>query len=215
MSSSSPNVTPHQRSLTRERRWGALGAHGTTIWITGLPSAGKSTLGAAVEEALIDAGRGAYLLDGDDLRRGLCGDLGFAREDREENVRRVGELARLLADSGTVAIAAVVSPYARMREHVRERHERDGLGFFEVFMDTPVKLCAERDPKGLYARAYAGQLAGFTGVDDPYQPPSEPELRITPELGLASAIEAVLDRLDVPRPIGSGSTTSAAASGRR
>jgi adenylyl-sulfate kinase len=209
--SASPNVTPHQRSLTRERRWSALRARGATVWITGLPSAGKSTLGAAVEEALIDAGRGAYLLDGDDLRRGLCGDLGFAREDREENVRRVGELARLLADAGTVAIAALVSPYAEMRSHVRARHEHDGLAFYEVFVDTPVKLCAERDPKGLYARAYAGQLDGFTGVDDPYQPPRAPDLRVTPELAVASAVEAVLDLLGTPRL----AATSAAASSRR
>jgi adenylyl-sulfate kinase len=195
----SPNVTPHQRSLTREQRWRSLRARGATVWITGLPSAGKSTLGAAVEEALIEVGRGAYLLDGDDLRRGICDDLGFARADREENVRRVGELARLLADSGTVAIAALVSPYAEMREHVRARHEADGLQFFEVFMDTPVKLCAERDPKGLYARAYAGELDGFTGVDDPYQPPRAPDLRITPERALASAVDAVLDLLGTPR----------------
>lgn len=196
--SSSPNVTPHAKTLTREQRWCSLQARGATVWITGLPSAGKSTLGTAVEERLIALGRGAYLLDGDDLRCGLCSDLGFAREDREENVRRVGELARLLADSGTVAIAALVSPYTQMREHVRERHERDGLAFFEVFVDTPVKLCAERDPKGLYARAYAGELDGFTGVDDPYQPPSDPELHITPELGLEQAVEAVLDLIDVP-----------------
>jgi adenylyl-sulfate kinase len=203
--SSSPNVTPHRRSLTRERRWSTLGARGATVWITGLPSAGKSTLGTAVEEALIDGGRGAYLLDGDDLRRGLCGDLGFAREDREENVRRVGELARLLADSGTVAIAAVVSPYERMREHVRDRHQADGLPFYEVFVDTPVTLCAERDPKGLYARAYAGELDGFTGVDDPYQPPREPELRVTPELALASAVDAVLGLLGAPRLVDTAS----------
>ena len=158
--SSSPNVTPHAKTLTREQRWSALGARGATIWITGLPSSGKSTLGTAVEQI------------GDALRCGLCSDLGFAREDREENVRRVGELARLLADAGTVAIAAVVSPYTRMREHVRERHQQDGLPFFEVFVDTPVQLCAERDPKGLYARAYAGDLDGFTGVDDPYQSPA-------------------------------------------
>jgi adenylyl-sulfate kinase len=205
----SPNVTPHQRSLTRERRWSALRARGATVWITGLPSAGKSTLGAAVEEALIDTGRDAYLLDGDDLRRGLCGDLGFARADREENVRRVGELARLLADSGTVAIAALVSPYAEMRSHVRARHLADGLPFFEVFMDTPVKVCAERDPKGLYARAYAGELDGFTGVDDPYQPPREPDLRVRPELPLASAIDAVLDLLGTPRLVDTATGVSA------
>jgi adenylyl-sulfate kinase len=197
--STSPNVTPHATTLTREQRWRSLQARGATVWITGLPSAGKSTLGAAVEERLVGLGRGAYLLDGDNLRSGLCGDLGFAREDREENVRRVGELARLLADSGTVAIAAVVSPYARMRAHVRERHERDGLAFVEVFVDTPVKTCAERDPKGLYARAYAGDLDGFTGVDDPYQPPNDPDLRITPDMAVEHAVDAVLDLLGTPR----------------
>ncbi|HEX3693422.1 MAG TPA: adenylyl-sulfate kinase [Solirubrobacteraceae bacterium] len=194
-SSSSPNVTPHLRDLTRERRWDALHSRGATVWITGLPSAGKSTLGTALEEALLASGRNAYLLDGDDLRRGLCGDLGFSREDRTENVRRVGELARVLADSGTVAIVALVSPYARMREHVRGRHEADGLRFVEVFVDTPVSVCAERDPKGLYARAYAGELDGFTGVDDPYQAPGAPELRITPQLALDGVVAAVLDLL--------------------
>lgn len=207
----SPNVTPHQRSLTRESRWRTLGTCGATVWITGLPSAGKSTLGTAVEEALVAAGRSAYLLDGDDLRRGLCGDLGFERADREENVRRVGELARLLADAGTIAIAALVSPYAEMRAHVRDRHRQDGLGFFEVFVDTPVQVCAERDPKGLYARAYAGTLEGFTGVDDPYQPPLAPELRITPELPLAQALEEVLDLLGVP-PLADDAATAATRS---
>jgi adenylyl-sulfate kinase len=209
------NVTPHATTLSRERRWRELQARGATIWITGLPSSGKSTLGAAIEERLVALGRGAYLLDGDNLRCGLCSDLAFARADREENVRRVGELARLFADSGTVAIAAVVSPYARMRKHVRERHERDGLPFVEVFVDTPVKLCAERDPKGLYARAYAGELDGFTGVDDPYEPPREPSLRITPELALPRTVDAVLDLLGTPRLLGSSGATSAAASSRR
>jgi adenylyl-sulfate kinase len=213
--SSSPNVTPHATSLTREQRWRLLHARGATVWITGLPSAGKSTLGGAIEERLVGLGRGAYLLDGDNLRSGLCGDLGFAREDREENVRRVGELARLLADSGTVAIAAVVSPYARMRAHARERHEQDGLAFVEVFVDTPVKTCAERDPKGLYARAYAGDLDGFTGVDDPYQQPNDPDLRITPDMAVAHAVDAVLDLLGTPRLLDSAGATSAAASGQR
>jgi bifunctional enzyme CysN/CysC len=212
--SSSPNVTPHTSTLSRERRWNALDARGATIWITGLPSSGKSTLGAAVEERLVEQSRGAYLLDGDNLRCGLCSDLGFAREDREENVRRVGELALLLADSGSVAIAAVVSPYAAMREHVRERHEQDGLRFFEVFVDTPVKVCAERDPKGLYARAYAGDLEGFTGVDDPYQPPESPNLRVTPELALPLAVDAILDFLQAPRGGGEPLTTAGASTRR-
>ncbi|MGH2879183.1 MAG: adenylyl-sulfate kinase [Solirubrobacteraceae bacterium] len=210
--STSPNVTPHAKTLTREHRWRSLQARGATIWITGLPSSGKSTLGTALEQRLVDLGRGAYLLDGDNLRCGLCSDLGFAREDREQNVRRVGELALLFADAGTIAIAAVVSPYEQMRTHVRERHEQDGLPFFEVFVDTPVKLCAQRDPKGLYARAYAGDLDGFTGVDDPYQPPSAPDLRITPELALPSAVDAILDLLGMPRLVGAATNDAAADS---
>jgi adenylyl-sulfate kinase len=191
----SPNVTWQDGSLSRAQRWRALDARGATIWITGLPSSGKSTMGAAVEERLVEQGRSAYLLDGDNLRCGICGDLGFSREDREANVCRVGELARLFADSGAIAVVALVSPYEQTRREVRERHQRDDLPFYEVFIDTPVALCAERDPKGLYARARAGDLDGFTGVDDPYQPPSDPHLRLTPELALPAAVDAVLGLL--------------------
>lgn len=210
----SPNVTWQDGSLSRERRWQALDARGATIWITGLPSSGKSTMGAAVEERLVEQGRSAYLLDGDNLRCGICGDLGFSREDREANVCRVGELARLFADSGAVAVVALVSPYEHTRREVRERHRRDGLPFFEVFIDTPIALCAERDPKGLYARARAGNLDGFTGVDDPYQPPRDPDLRLTPKLPLSAAVDAVLDLLRPPLAA-APPLTSAGASGRR
>jgi adenylyl-sulfate kinase len=192
---SSPNVTWQDSSLSRERRWQALQARGATLWITGLPSSGKSTLGAAVEERLVEQGRGAYLLDGDNLRCGICGDLGFEKADREANVHRVGELARLFADSGAVAVVAVVSPYEQTRRQVRELHERDDLPFYEVFLDTPVRICAERDPKGLYAQARAGKLDGFTGVDDPYEQPLSAELVLTPELSVAAAAEAVLGLL--------------------
>jgi bifunctional enzyme CysN/CysC len=161
-----------------------------------LPSSGKSTLGAAIEERLVERGRGAYLLDGDNLRCGICGDLGFGKTDREANIHRVGELARLFADSGAIAVVAVVSPYERTRVQVRERHERDGLPFFEVFLDTPIALCAERDPKGLYARARAGELDGFTGIDDPYEAPVRPELHITPALSVPGAAAAVLELLE-------------------
>ncbi len=208
----SPNVTWQDGSLSREQRWQALDARGATIWITGLPSSGKSTMGAAVEERLVEQGRSAYLLDGDNLRCGICGDLGFSREDREANVGRVGELARLFADSGAIAVVALVSPYEHTRSEVRERHQRDDLPFYEVFIDTPVALCAERDPKGLYARARAGNLDGFTGVDDPYQPPQSPDLRLTPKLALPAAVDAVLDLLR-PRLAGQQLTT-AGASGR-
>jgi adenylyl-sulfate kinase len=192
---SSPNVTWQDGTLSRERRWQALEARGATLWITGLPSSGKSTLGAAVEERLVEQGRGAYLLDGDNLRCGICGDLGFDRADREANVHRVGELARLFADSGAVAVVAVVSPYEQTRRQVRELHERDNLPFYEVFLDTPMTVCAERDPKGLYARALAGDLDGFTGVDDPYEPPRRPDLQLTPDQTIPTAVNAVLDLL--------------------
>jgi adenylyl-sulfate kinase len=192
---SSPNVTWQERTLSREQRWRALDARGATLWITGLPSSGKSTLGAAVEERLVEQGCGAYLLDGDNLRCGICGDLGFSQADREENVHRVGELACLFADSGAIAVVAVVSPYERTRAKVRERHERDSLPFFEVFLDTPVALCAERDPKGLYARALAGKLDGFTGVGDPYEQPLRPDLQLTPDLAVPLAVDAVLELL--------------------
>ena len=186
---SSPNVTWQDGTLSRERRWRALRARGATVWITGLPSSGKSTLGAAVEERLVKEGRGAYLLDGDNLRCGICGDLGFDRADREANVQRVGELARLFADSGAVAVVAVVSPYEQTRQEVRERHERDNLPFFEVFLDTPIGTCAQRDPKGLYARALSGELDGFTGINDPYEPSLRPNLQITPVLTVPAEAE--------------------------
>lgn len=216
-SPNSPNVTWHDGTLSRERRWRALEARGATVWITGLPSSGKSTLGAAVEERLVEQGRGAYLLDGDNLRCGICGDLGFSRADREANVHRVGELARLFADSGAVAVVALVSPYEHARRQVRERHERDELPFFEVFLDTPVTVCAERDPKGLYARARAGDLEGFTGIDDPYESPPHPDLQLTPDLSLSAAVEAVLELLGVRLPAGgrtAAGLTSAGASTR-
>lgn len=189
----SPNVTWQDGTLTRARRWRALDAHGATIWLTGLPSAGKSTLGAAIEERLVEEGLPAYLLDGDNLRHGICGDLGFSAQDREANVRRAGEIARLFADSGTIAIVALVSPHASVRQEVRERHEHDGLSFLEVFVNTPLAVCAKRDPKGLYAKAQAGELHGLTGVDDPYEPPTQPELEITPAFTVSSAADAAIE----------------------
>ncbi len=192
MQLTSANVTWHEGTLHRERRWQSLGQQGATVWLTGLPAAGKSTIAAAVEERLIASGQSAYRLDGDNLRHGICGDLGFSREDRDENVWRVGQLARLFADSGTIAIVSLVSPYAACRERVRELHARDGLAFVEVFVDTPATVCERRDPKGLYAKAQAGELGGLTGVDDPYEPPPDPELVLTPELDVQESVEAVL-----------------------
>jgi len=175
----SANVVWDTGRLTREARWASLGHRGGVIWMTGLPSSGKSTVACALEERLVRKGIPAYRLDGDNLRHGLNGNLGFSAEDRAENVRRTAHAARLLADVGSVAIVSLVSPYAADRAAARKIIEDDELMFLEVFMDTPVDECAKRDPKGLYAKARAGEIKGFTGVDDPYEAPEHPDVRLT------------------------------------
>lgn len=197
----SANVTWQEASVERARRWEALGQTGATVWFTGLPGAGKTTVASAVEARLIEMGRCAYRLDGDNLRHGLCSDLGFSRGDRETNVGRVGEMARLFADAGAVALVALVSPYEACREKVRRRHERDGLTFVEVWVNTPKSECARRDPKGLYARAKSGRLKGMTGVDDPYEHPRAPEVELTPEMDVECAAETVVAALEERAPM--------------
>jgi bifunctional enzyme CysN/CysC len=172
----SPNVRWQGTRTTREQRWQALGHGGATLWFTGLPGAGKSTVAAAVEERLLELGQPAFLLDGDNLRHGLNGDLGFDENARRENVRRTAHVARLLADAGTIALVSLVSPYAADRETAASLHEADDLAFLEIFVDAPLELCEQRDPKGLYARARAGELAGLTGVGAPYEAPANPDL---------------------------------------
>jgi bifunctional enzyme CysN/CysC len=174
----SPNVRWQGSRVTRERRREALGHGGATLWFTGLPGAGKSTIAAAVEERLLQMGRPAFLLDGDNLRHGLNGDLGFDEGARAENVRRTAHVARLLAEAGTVALVSLVSPYAADRRNAAALHATDELSFFEVFVDAPLELCEQRDPKGLYARARAGELSGMTGVGAPYEAPSDPDLKL-------------------------------------
>ncbi|WBP92704.1 adenylyl-sulfate kinase [Mycolicibacterium neoaurum] len=166
----------HPSSLDREYRWGRTGQRGATIWFTGLPASGKSTLAVAVERALVESGRVAYLLDGDNLRHGLSDDLGFSAGDRAENIRRVGHLTRLLADAGVVALASLVSPLRSDRELARTLNDAAKLPFLEVHVATPVAECERRDPKGLYARARAGELKGLTGIDAPYEPPENADL---------------------------------------
>lgn len=187
----SPNVTWHSGSVSRAERWAALRAGGCTVWMTGLPSSGKSTLASAAERQLLAAGRAAYVLDGDNLRHGLNGDLGFDAADRAENVRRAAHLARVLADAGTVVLVAMVSPYERDRALARSIHDEAGLPFLEVHVSTPLDECERRDPKGLYARARRGEIRHFTGVDDPYEPPRNPEL----ELAAGEELERSLERL--------------------
>jgi bifunctional enzyme CysN/CysC len=173
---SSPNIVWHDDGTPRDERWRAAGVTGATVWLTGLSGSGKSTVAAALNELLVAAGRLSYTLDGDNLRHGLNGDLGFSAGDRSENVRRIAEVARLFADAGVVALVPVISPYRAGRHHARELHRAADLPFLEVFIDAPLDVCEARDPKGLYAKARAGELKGFTGVDDPYEPPLAPEL---------------------------------------
>src|SRR4051794_39496473 len=193
----SANVVWQQSPTSREERWAAMGAPGATVWLTGLPASGKSTLASAVESQLLRSGRAAYVLDGDNLRHGLNGDLGFSAEDRAENVRRTAEVAALIADAGVVCLAALVSPYAADREAARAAHERRGLAFLEVHVATSLAECEARDPKGLYARARAGELTGLTGVDAPYEPPEAPDLRVEPDEPLQDAVSRLLAVLPV------------------
>lgn len=177
------DIRRHESSLSRADRPSV----GATVWFTGLSGSGKSTLAFEVERLLNAASRPAYVLDGDNLRHGLNEDLGFSAVDRTENVRRVAHVAALFADAGTVALVPLVSPYRRDRDLARRLHQDAGLVFWEVFVDTPLEECERRDPKGLYVRARRGELTGMTGIDDPYEAPLVPELRVTPEHGSVEA----------------------------
>jgi bifunctional enzyme CysN/CysC len=179
----SPNVVREGGRLTRIDRFAALGTVGGTILFTGLSGAGKSTLAAGVEEAFVHGGRPAFLIDGDNLRHGLNGDLGFSDRDRTENVRRAGEVARLFAESGALALIALICPFEEDRQLIRALHDEAGLPYAEVFVDTSLDECERRDPKGLYARARAGQLPGFTGIDSTYEAPQAPDLVLGPGAG--------------------------------
>jgi bifunctional enzyme CysN/CysC len=190
----SPNVTWHEGGITRDERWRMLGQRGATIWLTGLPASGKSTIATALEQWLVQQGRVAYLLDGDNLRHGLNGNLGFSAEDRAENVRRTANVARLFADAGAIALVSLVSPYERDRVAARELHGAGELDFVEVYVNTPLAECEARDPKGLYARARAGDIKGMTGIDDPYEPPRAPEVEVAGG-SVEQAVAAIVAKL--------------------
>jgi bifunctional enzyme CysN/CysC len=190
------NVVWHEGAIKRADRASVTGGQGATVWLTGLSGSGKSTIAYAVEERLVADGRAAYVLDGDNLRHGINSDLGFSKEDRTENIRRVGEIARLMADAGLIALVPVISPYQADRDDARRKHEEIGVRFVEVFVDTPLEVCEARDPKGLYARARAGEITGMTGVDDPYETPVEPDLRIDGSaMSAGDAAGLVLERI--------------------
>jgi bifunctional enzyme CysN/CysC len=194
----SPNVVRHEAGrLSRLERFAALGTTGGTLLFTGLSASGKSTLAAGVEEAFVRSGRPAFLLDGDNLRHGLNADLGFADRDRTENVRRAGEVAAMFAEAGALALIALICPFAEDRQLIRALHEQAGLPFAEIFVDTSIEECERRDPKGLYARARAGQLPGFTGIDSAYEVPLAPELVLGSEAGsLPERVSRVLEMLE-------------------
>jgi adenylylsulfate kinase len=186
----SANVTYHRGAVTREQRERLLGQQGCVVWMTGLSGSGKSTIAHSLEARLLDQGRPAYVLDGDNLRHGLNADLGFTAADRNENIRRAAEVAALLADAALIVIASFISPYAADRERARERvqHER----FVEVFIDVPIDECERRDPKGLYRRARAGEIQEFTGVSAPYEAPANPDLRLkSAEISVESAVDQI------------------------
>lgn len=186
------NTVWHPSAVSRESRWEAAGGRGVTVWLTGLSGSGKSSVAVQLERQLLAQSRPAYLLDGDNLRQGLNGDLGFSAEDRDENVRRVGHVARLFADAGVVAIVPLISPYRAARDFARRLHASAEIDFIEVFVDTPLEECERRDPKGLYAKARSGEITGMTGIDDPYEPPLEPELRLVPADGSSAAMASII-----------------------
>ncbi|MBO6512872.1 MAG: adenylyl-sulfate kinase [Phycisphaerales bacterium] len=192
----SDNITWHGSQITPDHRAKVLGHRGCTLWLTGLSGSGKSTIAVALEHALISRGCLAYRLDGDNIRHGLNNNLGFSADDRKENIRRIGEVSKLFADSGVITISSFISPYRSDRDQVRAIHREANLPFFEVFINTPLELCESRDPKGLYKKARAGEIKGFTGIDDPYETPESPEIELkTDELSPEHAADQLIDAL--------------------
>jgi len=183
-----------EQTISSTMRARLNGHSGAVVWLTGLSGAGKSTLATALELALFNQGKQVFVLDGDNLRRGLCSDLGFSPEDRKENVRRAGEVAKLFAEAGFVCIAAFISPYRSEREMAR-RIAPEGK-FIEVYLNAPLAVCEKRDPKGLYARARSGQLKQFTGISAPYEPPERPDLEFrTDQLSVTECVGLLLDKI--------------------
>jgi len=195
----STNIAYHQ-GISREEKWRSVGHKGITLWMTGLSGSGKSTVSVALEHALVQYQPMSYFvyrLDGDNLRFGLNRDLGFSPSDRKENVRRVAEVAKLFAEAGAIVIAGLISPYAADRQFAREVHTNASLPFQEVFVDCPLGVVEDRDPKGLYKKAREGKIKGFTGIDAPYERPEAPEVHIrTDLLSVTQSVNAILDALD-------------------
>ncbi|KAG0361572.1 Adenylyl-sulfate kinase [Podila minutissima] len=190
------NITWHQGAFTREERQKELSQKGLTIWFTGLSASGKSTLASALEQHLVSLKIGAYRLDGDNIRFGLNKDLGFGPEARTENIRRIAEVSKLFADSTQIAITAFISPYISDRDAARKLHDEANIPFVEVYADAPLSVVEERDPKGLYKKAKAGEIKEFTGISAPYEAPVNPEIHIhTHQVSIEEGVQIILDYL--------------------
>lgn len=180
----------HQHAVTRQLRESNNGHKGAVLWFTGLSGSGKSTLAGAIENQLTSMGTKTYLLDGDNIRHGLCRDLGFSEADRQENIRRVGEVAKLMVDAGLIVATAFISPFQADRQKVRDLFESNQ--FFELYVDTPVNICEQRDPKGLYQQAREGKIKQFTGIDSPYEVPQYPELRLDGQQPISDSLSQII-----------------------
>lgn len=190
----STHIVWHHATVTRRRREDQNGHRGAIVWFTGLSGAGKSTLAHAVEEALHQRGCRTFVLDGDNVRHGLCGDLGFSTEDRIENIRRVGEIAKLFMEAGVIVLTAFISPFRSDRQRVRGMVEHGD--FIEIHCDSPIAVCESRDTKGLYKKARAGQIAEFTGISSPYEAPENPELTVrTGTTELETCVQQVIEKM--------------------
>ena len=191
------NVVWHDGEVSRIDRYRMLGQKGVTLWFTGLSGSGKSTVAVALEHELIRRGRICYRLDGDNIRLGINKNLGFSAEDRTENIRRIGEIAKLFVDTGVIALTSFISPYRADRATARALHEDAGMTFIEVYVDCPLEEAERRDPKGLYKKARAGEIKNFTGISDPYEAPEKPDLVLkTAEMTLADEVQALLTLLE-------------------
>ncbi|KAK0199737.1 adenylylsulfate kinase [Desarmillaria ectypa] len=190
------NITFHPGSVSAEERTSLLTQKGATIWLTGLSASGKSTIACALEQHLLHLHKFAYRLDGDNVRFGLNKDLGFDEKSRNENIRRTSEVSKLFADSSCIAITAFISPYRADRAFAREIHEQASLPFIEVFVDAPLHVVEQRDPKGLYKKARAGEIKDFTGISAPYEAPEKPEIHIdTSTTDVAESVRIITDYL--------------------
>ena len=191
------NVHWHGGEINRPERAQLLGHGGATLWFTGLSGSGKSTIAVALEQALYQRGVLVYRLDGDNIRLGINKNLGFSAKDRAENIRRVGEVSKLFVDGGVIVLSSFISPYLVDRQIVRELHEADNMPFIEVFVDCSLEVAEERDPKGLYRKARAGEIKNFTGIDDPYEAPAAPEVHLhTDQQSLEEEVEHLLGLLE-------------------